>query len=84
MPYYFSAGLVAYGPLDIRPQDFVVLGLAYGSYSDQLRPAKLYDATLVIGQTVIFPVQPIVSLVVVRFTVAALLALAALALCSLT
>jgi hypothetical protein len=37
-----------------------------------------------IGQTVIFPVQPIVSLVVVRFTVAALLTLAALALCSLT
>jgi hypothetical protein len=37
-----------------------------------------------IGQTVIFPVKPIVSLVVVRLTVAALLALAALALCSLT
>jgi porin len=49
MPYYFSAGLVAYGPLDIRPKDFVALGLAYGAYSDQLRPAKLYEATLEIS-----------------------------------
>jgi carbohydrate-selective porin OprB len=49
MPYYFSAGLVAYGPLDIRPKDFVALGLAYGVYSDQLRPAKLYEATLEIS-----------------------------------
>jgi porin len=46
MPYYFSAGLVAYGPLDSRPKDFLALGLAYGAYSDEIRPAKLYEATL--------------------------------------
>jgi porin len=46
MPYYFSAGLVAYGPLDSRPKDFLSLGLAYGAYSNEIRPAKLYEATL--------------------------------------
>ena len=49
MPYYFSTGLVAYGPLDSRPQDFLALGLAYGAYSNQLRPSKLYEATLEIS-----------------------------------
>lgn len=49
MPYYFSTGLVAYGPLDSRPKDFLTLGLAYGAYSDQLRPRKLYEATLEIS-----------------------------------
>ena len=49
MPYYFSAGLVAYGPLDSRPKDFLAVGLAYGAYSDELRPAKLYEATLEIS-----------------------------------
>ena len=37
MPYYFSAGLVAYGPLDFRPKDFLSVGVAYGAYSRQLR-----------------------------------------------
>lgn len=37
MPYYFSSGLVAYGPMECRPKDFVAFGLAYGAYSSQLR-----------------------------------------------
>ena len=37
MPYYFSSGLVAYGPMESRPKDFVSLGLALGAYSSQLR-----------------------------------------------
>lgn len=40
MPYYFSAGLVAYGPIAIRPKDFFALGVAYGAYSPQLRRAE--------------------------------------------
>ncbi|PAZ00787.1 MAG: hypothetical protein CAK90_03825 [Spartobacteria bacterium AMD-G4] len=46
---FFSAGLVAYGPLDSRPKDFLAVGLAYGAYSDELLPAKLYEATLEIS-----------------------------------
>ena len=37
MPYYFSSGLVAYGPMECRPKDFVAFGLACGAYSSQLR-----------------------------------------------
>lgn len=40
MPYYFSAGMVAYGPLESRPKDFLSFGLAYGAYSSQLRSAQ--------------------------------------------
>jgi len=49
MPYYFSSGLVAYGPLESRPKDFLALGLAYGTYSEELSPSKLYEATLEIS-----------------------------------
>jgi porin len=52
MPYYFSAGLVAYGPLESRPKDFLALGLAYGAYSDQIQPAKLYEATLELSYSI--------------------------------
>jgi porin len=52
MPYYFSAGLVAYGPLDSRPKDFLALGLAYGAYSDEIQPAKLYEATLELSYSI--------------------------------
>jgi porin len=40
MPYFFDAGLVAYGFLPSRPRDFAGLGLAYGSYSSDLRRAE--------------------------------------------
>lgn len=40
MPYYFSAGLVAYGPFESRPRDFFALGLAYGAYSSDLRASQ--------------------------------------------
>jgi porin len=52
MPYYFSGGLVAYGPLDIRPKDFLALGFAYGAYSNEIQPAKLYEATLEISYAI--------------------------------
>jgi porin len=37
MPYFFDAGLVAYGFLPNRPRDFAGFGVAYGSYSGDLR-----------------------------------------------
>jgi porin len=40
MPYFFDAGLVAYGFLPSRPRDFVGFGVAYGSYSGDLRHAE--------------------------------------------
>lgn len=45
MTYYFSSGLVAYGPLERRPKDFVAFGLAYGAYSSQLRSEQAATAT---------------------------------------
>jgi porin len=39
-PYFFDAGLVAYGFLPSRPRDFAGLGVAYGSYSPDLRRAE--------------------------------------------
>jgi porin len=40
VPYYFDAGLVAYGLLPSRPRDFAGFGVAYGSYSGDLRRAE--------------------------------------------
>jgi porin len=40
VPYYFDAGLVAYGFLPARPRDFASFGVAYGSYSGDLRRAE--------------------------------------------
>jgi len=40
MPFFFDAGLVAYGPLACRPKDFIALGTAYGAYSNDLRTAE--------------------------------------------
>jgi porin len=40
VPYFFDAGLVAYGFLPSRPRDFVGFGVAYGSYSRDLRRAE--------------------------------------------
>jgi porin len=39
-PYFFNAGLVAYGFLPNRPRDFACFGVAYGSYSRDLRLAE--------------------------------------------
>jgi porin len=40
LPYFFDAGLVAYGFLPNRPRDFLGFGVAYGSYSSNLRSAE--------------------------------------------
>jgi porin len=40
VPYFFDAGLVAYGFLPSRPRDFASFGAAYGSYSSDLRRAE--------------------------------------------
>jgi porin len=39
VPYFFDAGLVAYGPLPGRPKDFAALGVVYGSYAARLQQA---------------------------------------------
>ena len=44
VPYYFDAGLVVYGFLPSRPRDFVGFGVAYGSYSGDLRRAEEVQA----------------------------------------
>jgi porin len=44
VPYFFDAGLVAYGFLPSRPRDFAGLGVAYGSYSGDLRRAEEVQA----------------------------------------
>jgi porin len=43
-PFFFDAGLVAYGFLPGRPRDFVGFGVAYGSYSSDLRRAEEIQA----------------------------------------
>src|SRR5262249_44911898 len=44
VPYFFDAGLVAHGFLPGRPRDFAALGVAYGSYSNDLRAAEEVQA----------------------------------------
>jgi porin len=44
VPYFFDAGLVAYGCLPSRPRDFAGFGVAYGSYSGDLRRAEEVQA----------------------------------------
>lgn len=44
LPYFFDAGLVAYGFFPSRPRDFAGLALAYGSYSADLRRAERIQA----------------------------------------
>jgi porin len=39
-PYFFDAGLVAYGFLPSHPRDFAGFGVAYGSYSGDVRRAE--------------------------------------------
>jgi porin len=43
-PYFFDAGLVAYGFLPSRPRDFAGFGVAYASYSGDLRRAEVVQA----------------------------------------
>jgi porin len=40
MTWFFDAGLVAYGPIASRPKDFLSLGVAYGSFSTDLRESQ--------------------------------------------
>jgi porin len=40
VPYFFDAGLVAYGLLPSRPRDFAGFGVVYGSYSGDLQRAE--------------------------------------------
>jgi porin len=44
LPYFFDAGLVAYGFLPSRPRDFAGFGVAYGSYSGDLRRTEEVQA----------------------------------------
>jgi porin len=44
MPYFFDAGLVAYGFLSSRPRDFASFGVAYGAYSGDLRRQEEFQA----------------------------------------
>lgn len=46
MPWYFNTGLVAYGPFDARPRDFLSLGTAYGAFSGPLRTAQQVQPTV--------------------------------------
>jgi porin len=47
LPYFFDAGLVAYGFLPSRPRDFAGFGVAYGSYSGDLLHAEEVQALTV-------------------------------------
>jgi porin len=40
VPYFFDAGLVAYGPLRSRQKDLAGFAVVYGSYSSDLRQAE--------------------------------------------
>jgi carbohydrate-selective porin OprB len=51
MPYSFSGGLVAYGPIEGRPKDFLAIGTAYGAYSAELRASQ--EAQRVLDPTVL-------------------------------
>jgi porin len=52
MPFFFDAGMVAYGPMTSRPKDFLALGAAYGAFSRDLQgapkpaPVQSYEMTL--------------------------------------
>jgi porin len=46
MPYFFDAGLVAYGFLPSRTRDFAAFGAVYGSYSSDLRRAEELQAVI--------------------------------------
>jgi porin len=44
LPYFFDAGFVGYGFFPSRPRDFAAFGVAYGSYSGDLRRAEEFQA----------------------------------------
>jgi carbohydrate-selective porin OprB len=44
LPYFFDAGMVAYGVLPRCPRNFVDFGAAYGSYSSDLRRTEEIQA----------------------------------------
>jgi carbohydrate-selective porin OprB len=45
VPYFFDAGLVAYGPSRRRPKDFAGFAVVYGSYSRDL-PIQNFEMAL--------------------------------------
>jgi porin len=49
VPYFFDAGLVAYGPFRQRPKDFVGLAVVYGSYSRDLRRVETIQRNFAVG-----------------------------------
>jgi porin len=49
VPYFFNAGLVAYGPLVSRPKDFAGFAVVYGSYSRDLLRAEEIQGNPSIG-----------------------------------
>ena len=51
-PYFFDAGLVAYGPTPRRPRDFAAVGIAYASYTARLQPAEQANAAVAL------PIEP--------------------------
>ena len=46
MPFFFSTGVVANGPLASRPKDVLALGVAYGGFSSALRSQQQAQAVL--------------------------------------
>ena len=41
MTWFFSTGFVTYGPFASRPQDYLSVGMAYGSFSGRLRDERV-------------------------------------------
>jgi porin len=46
LPYFFMTGLVLNGILPSRPNDYMAFGLAFGSYSSDLRSAQRAEAAM--------------------------------------
>src|SRR5215831_15809615 len=49
VPYFFDAGLVAYGPSRSRPKDFAGFAVVHGSYSRDLRLAEENQRNSAVG-----------------------------------
>ena len=49
VPYFFDAGLVAYGPLRSRPKDFAGFAVVYGSYSRDLQRVEEIQRNFSVG-----------------------------------
>ena len=49
VPYFFDAGVVAYGPLRSRPKDFASFAVVYGSYSRDLHRVEEIQRNISVG-----------------------------------